>query len=266
MIFLELNISMKNLLLVLFTWLTNTYVQAQILRKPIPDKLVVLSFDDGPVSHATFVAHLLKKYGFGATFFVCEFPPDFADKTKYMSWQQMKQLDDMGFEVANHTRNHVQVSKMDKKKFREELSYIEDTCKALKIKTPLVSFAYPGYGIAASALPVLKEKGYLFARTGGNRAYDPEMDHPYLIPSFTMTDSNKAEIMGAFQLARDGKVVVITIHGVPDLPHPWVNTQPELFEEYVKFLNNNHFKVIALRELASYINVEKAMTEIIPRF
>ncbi|MEO5998753.1 MAG: polysaccharide deacetylase family protein [Chitinophagaceae bacterium] len=257
---------MKNLLIILFILLTNIYVQAQIVHKPIPDKLVVLSFDDGPVSHATFVAPLLKKYGFGATFFVCEFPPDFADKTKYMSWQQMKQLDEMGFEVANHTRNHVNLSKMDKRKFNEELGYIEDTCKALQIKTPLVSFAYPGYGTAPPALPVLKERGYLFARTGGNRAYDPEKDHPYLIPSFTMTDSNKAEIKGAFQLARNGKILVLTIHGVPDLPHPWVNTQPALFEEYVKFLYDNHFKVIALRELASYINVEKAMTEINPQF
>ncbi|MEP7365288.1 MAG: polysaccharide deacetylase family protein [Acidobacteriota bacterium] len=45
--------------------------------QPVPDKLVVLTFDDGVVSHATFVAPLLKQYGFGGTFFVCEFPPDF---------------------------------------------------------------------------------------------------------------------------------------------------------------------------------------------
>lgn len=54
---------------------------------PIPDKLVVLTFDDGVVSHAAHVAPLLKQYGFGATFFVCEFPPDFHDKSKYMTWE-----------------------------------------------------------------------------------------------------------------------------------------------------------------------------------
>lgn len=51
--------------------------------EPIPDRLVVLTFDDASASHATFVAPLLKKFGFTATFFVCEFPPDFDDKTKY---------------------------------------------------------------------------------------------------------------------------------------------------------------------------------------
>ena len=45
--------------------------------KPVPDHLVVLTFDDAVSSHATFVAPLLKKYGFGGTFFICEFPPDF---------------------------------------------------------------------------------------------------------------------------------------------------------------------------------------------
>jgi hypothetical protein len=34
----------------------------QIIRKPVPDKLVVFTFDDGVVSHATFVAPLSKKY------------------------------------------------------------------------------------------------------------------------------------------------------------------------------------------------------------
>ncbi len=257
---------MKYLLIFLIIVLPNTHVQSQILRKPIPDKLVVLSFDDGPVSHATTVAPLLKKYGFGATFFVCEFPPDFRDKTKYMSWEQMRQLDKMGFEVANHTHHHVNVKKMDKKLFIEELGYIEDTCKALNMKTPIVSFAYPGYTTDSAAIEVLKEKGYQFARTGGNRAYDPEKDHPYLIPSFTMNDSNKAEIMGAFQRARDGKILVITIHGVPDIPHPWVTTNPILFEEYFKYMRDNNYKVIAMRELIEYIDVNKAMSQILPKF
>ena len=32
--------------------------------QPIPDKTVILTFDDGVSTHATYVAPLLKKYGF----------------------------------------------------------------------------------------------------------------------------------------------------------------------------------------------------------
>ena len=41
---------------------------SQILKKQIPDKLVVFTFDDAPASHYSIVAPLLEKYGFGATF------------------------------------------------------------------------------------------------------------------------------------------------------------------------------------------------------
>ena len=40
--------------------------------QPIPDRLVVLTFDDANKSDRTFVADILKKHGFGATFYVSE--------------------------------------------------------------------------------------------------------------------------------------------------------------------------------------------------
>jgi peptidoglycan/xylan/chitin deacetylase (PgdA/CDA1 family) len=89
--------------------------RASMAGPPMRERVVVLTFDDASRSHATFVAPLLKKYGFGATFFICEFPPDFAtDKTKYMTWKQIRSLHDMGFEIANHTRTHTHVDKMSK--------------------------------------------------------------------------------------------------------------------------------------------------------
>ena len=39
-------------------------------REPIPDRTVVLTFDDAVRSHLDFVAPLLKEHGFQATFFV----------------------------------------------------------------------------------------------------------------------------------------------------------------------------------------------------
>src|SRR5229473_6679633 len=42
--------------------------QSQSRLESIPDKLVVLTFDDSKASHYTVVRPLLKKYNFGATF------------------------------------------------------------------------------------------------------------------------------------------------------------------------------------------------------
>ena len=41
-------------------------------RDPIPDKLVVLTFDDSVKSHFTVVRPMLRRYGFKATFFITE--------------------------------------------------------------------------------------------------------------------------------------------------------------------------------------------------
>lgn len=243
------------------------FSSAQILKKQIPDKLVVLTFDDAILSHYTFVAPLLKKYNFGATFFVCEFlSPPFSDKSKYMSWEQISSLNKMGFEIGNHTQNHTHVNKMDSLKFNQELSYIENKCKQYKIKKQIVSFAYPGYDVAQTAIPILQDQGYLFARAGGNRVYDPQKDHPYLIPSFTTTTDNKVKIMDALQQAKDGKIVVLTIHGVPDDAHPWVTTTPKLFEEYLKYLHDHQYKVIAMRDLVKFIDVKEALQDIKPDY
>lgn len=219
---------------------------------PIPDKLVVLTFDDGVVSHATHVAPLLKQYGFGATFFVCEFPPDFHDKSKYMTWEQMGQLSQMGFELASHTRSHTHLSKLTREQFVEELRYVED--KAASLGAPkMVSFAYPSYITSPMAPGVLAGRGYRYARMGGDKPYDPARDDPYFIPSYTTLATNRDAILNALRQARDGRVVVLTLHGVPDTAHPWVNTPPELFREYLDFLRDHHYTVIALRDLDRYV-------------
>ena len=254
---------MKKIFMLLFVLTLNFFGYSRILKKSIPDKLVVLTFDDAPASHYSFVAPLLKKYGFGATFFVCEIPPNFKDSSKYMNWRQIKELDKMGFEVANHTRTHPAVSRLTKEQFIGQLKYIEDKCDSLHIPKP-DDFAYPSYDLNRSALDILQEKGYKFARIGGNKAYNPLTDHPFLVPSWGMVATNKQQIMDAFNEARDGKIVVLTIHGVPDIEHPWVTVPPELFRGYLKYLSDHHFTVIALRDLNRYINVRKAKKLISP--
>jgi peptidoglycan/xylan/chitin deacetylase (PgdA/CDA1 family) len=221
--------------------------------EPVPDKLVVLTFDDAVKSHYTTVAPLLARYGFGATFFVTEFQqPPFSDTTLYMTWPQIGELARMGFEVGNHTWKHTHVDRMDRTHFVEELRYVEERLRALGAPAP-VSFAYPAYVTSADAPHVLHAQGYKLARTGGARAYDPRRDDPMLIPSFTTGEQNRDSILQAFRLARDGKIVVLTIHGVPDAAHPWVTTPVALFEEYLRWLSDNHYRVVALRDVERYV-------------
>jgi peptidoglycan/xylan/chitin deacetylase (PgdA/CDA1 family) len=243
-----------------------TCARGQVLRRAVPDKLVVLTFDDAAVSHATFVAPLLKKYGFGGTFFVCEFrEPPFADKTKYMSWAQIQGLHKQGFEVGSHTLSHQHVNKMSRAQLGAELDSIEARCHTWHIPKP-TTFAYPGYDTAPTATALLPERGYVFARAGGGRACNPAGDNPMLMPSFSISGTDTAKVFNAIRQARDGRVVVLTVHGVPDVAHDWVTTPPALFESYLKYLHEHHYKVVALRDLARYVNVPEALRTLPPRY
>ena len=233
--------------------------------EPIPDKLVVLTFDDASKSHFTVARPLLKKHGFGATFFVTEgfdFPTNRRD---YMSWQEIAQLHQDGFEIGNHTRDHLGITDKTVRDLAAQLRGINDRCKEHGIPTP-VSFAYPGNALSKAALPILKEHGIRFARRGGSPeypykegrgfAYEPGRDHPLLIPS--AGDARPAwkldDFKNAVHQAKNGKIAVLQFHGVPDTAHAWVNSSKEQFESYLNYLAEHRFRVIALRDLAKYVD------------
>lgn len=255
----------KLLCLSLLILLWGSSLHAQILKRNLPDKLVVLTFDDATASQYQVVAPLLKQYGFGATFFVCEFQPNFGDTSKYMSWQQIAELDRMGFEIANHTRTHAHVNGLSLERMDEELGYIDAKCDSMGIARP-VNFAYPGYGLNAKAVEHLDELGYQFARAGGSRPYNPLRDYPLLLPSWATNAENKTVILQAFEQAAPGQVIILTLHGVPDVEHPWVTTPPELFRSYLDYLAAHNFTVLALRDLSRYINVDEAKASLKPDF
>jgi peptidoglycan-N-acetylglucosamine deacetylase len=71
---------------------------------PLPDKLIVLTFDDAAKTHRTLVAPLLKELDFGATFFACHRWMD--DQANFMTWQEIAEIHKMGFEIGNHSWTH----------------------------------------------------------------------------------------------------------------------------------------------------------------
>jgi peptidoglycan/xylan/chitin deacetylase (PgdA/CDA1 family) len=220
---------------------------------PVPDKLVVLTFDDSVASQSNYVAPLLKKHGFGATFFITEGFEFLVDKKHYMTWEQIKALHADGFEIGNHTRKHAGVTKQKPEQMAADVEFIEMRCAEHGIPKP-VSFCYPGYATSEAAVKLLGERGYQFARAGGAKAFDPDADEPLLMPQAFdgKPDSTLEQFKAAVAQAKDGRIAVMTFHGVPDIKHPWVNTTPEMFESYMNYLKEQGCAVLSLRDLEKY--------------
>ncbi len=236
--------------------------------EPVPDKLVVLTFDDSSASHSAIARPLLKKYGFGATFFITEGFTFTKNKKDYMTWEQIAELHRDGFEIGNHTRDHLGITEKNVDRLAEQLEVIAQRCREHGIPTP-VSFAWPGNKFHVTALPVLQKAGIRFARRGGEPevpyaigggvAYEPKADHPLLIPTTgdARPDWTLDNLKRAVAQAREGKIVVLQFHGVPDGEHPWVNTPTARFEEYMAWLKAEGYHVIALRDVARYVDETK---------
>ena len=235
--------------------------------EPIPDKLVVLTFDDSAKSHYTTVRPILKRYGFGATFFITEgfdFP---TNKTDYMTWEEIAELHRDGFEIGNHTRDHMSMTKDNVARLEEQLEAINKQCVEHGIPRT-TSFAYPANAWSVDTLVDLKKLGIRFARRGGSPeykypdgrgfAYEPGLDHPLLVPSAgdARPDWTLDDFIAAVEQARHGRIAVLQFHGVPDTAHAWVNTSAQQFDAYMNYLAKNGYTVIAMRDLAKYVDAD----------
>ena len=153
-----------------------------------------------------------------------------------------------------------------------DLIHIDKRCEAYGIPIP-ETFGYPADCRGPEALEVLTEKGYRFARRGigpefpfhpeGGRGpvYDPNVHHPLVIPSTGVPGPNYGfeDLVWAVEQAKDGKIAVLTFHGVPALEHPWVDVSPELFKTYMDYLRDSGCTVIALRDLAKYVDASETI-------
>ncbi|MFA6239572.1 MAG: polysaccharide deacetylase family protein [Candidatus Hydrogenedentales bacterium] len=233
-------------------------------QEPVPDKTVVLTFDDAVKSHLNFVAPLLKEYGFGATFFVCH--QWMSDTENSLSWSEIAEIDKMGFEIGNHSWTHPNFAvPATAARIAGELALVENELTKVGVAKP-VSFAWTGNGFGPEAVQRLRALGYRFARRGmqpeveygklePGPLYDPRTHDPLLIPTSRdgYPECTLEDVKRVVEQARDGRIAVLQFHGVPDVAHPWVNTPPERMREYLQFLRDGGYHVIALRDVAKYI-------------
>ena len=236
-------------------------------KRPIPDRLVVLSFDDGNKSDITYVAPALKRLGFGATFFVSE-GLGFGGPGR-LSWDDVRQLDKWGFEIGNHSVSHPNLLLIPPGQVRRQIDDFTQHCQREQVTRP-VSFAYPGGHHNRHAVNVLTDLNYRLARRGtdpesplldwGGRgsAYDPLRDHPLLVPATLVIgpNTNLEDLAWAVGQATDGKIAVLTLHGVPDI-YPHCSTTPKKFDEIVRYLADQRCTVIALRDVSRYLDPDR---------
>jgi peptidoglycan/xylan/chitin deacetylase (PgdA/CDA1 family) len=104
-------------------------------------KVVILTFDDGYESQYSNAKPILDKYDFKATFsIVC----NYVGNGNRMTWGEIKSLQHEGHDIASHTMNHLDLSKLPPQKVEYEVAQSKQCLLDQGINPK--SFAYPFNG------------------------------------------------------------------------------------------------------------------------
>ena len=110
-------------------------------NKPIPEKSILITFDDGYTDNYAHAFPILKELNMKATIFMIASQ---VDSGYYMSAAQLREMSDYGIDIESHTDNHVY---LDTLSYDQQLKELKDSKEKLEkiLGKEVTSIAYP-YG------------------------------------------------------------------------------------------------------------------------
>lgn len=156
----------------------------------LPERPIVLTFDDGYADFYTRAMPLLARHGFTATLFITS---GFVEETgtgRMLSWSQLAEAARAGIEVGAHTCQHPQLDQLPEKRLREELFVSKERIED-RLGFPVPGLAYPyGYS-SAKVRQVAREAGYGYAYAVNNVTADSASDQ-FALPRLTVRRATTA--------------------------------------------------------------------------
>ncbi|MGE5626747.1 MAG: polysaccharide deacetylase family protein [Solirubrobacterales bacterium] len=134
-------------------------------NKPIPEKSVVITFDDGYQDNYTNAYPVIKKYGLKATVFVITSTID--KNAKCLNSSELKEMESNGFNVESHTVNHEELAGLSFEKQLETLNKSKTDLENI-LNKKVYYLAYPVGKWDNNSIEALKTAGYRMAFTTKN--------------------------------------------------------------------------------------------------
>ncbi|MCZ2860530.1 polysaccharide deacetylase family protein [Blastococcus sp. VKM Ac-2987] len=123
---------------------------------PLPDRPVVLTFDDGSVTHHSVALPVLQEFGFPAAFFPMTVV---LGKTDWLSADQLRDLDRAGMTIGAHSWDHQRVDRLTGDQWAVQLDQPRAELAGI-LGHPVDVMAYPHGMWSPEALPRVEAAGY----------------------------------------------------------------------------------------------------------
>jgi peptidoglycan/xylan/chitin deacetylase (PgdA/CDA1 family) len=138
-------------------------------KSPLPERPVVLTFDDGFADFYYNALPILSRYKFTATLYIAT---SFVERTSLwlrwekerpmLTWNQIAEISNSSIECGAHTHNHLKLDTLPLTIVRKEILLSKDLLEQ-HLGQQVTSFAYP-YGYYISAIRrLVKEAGFTSA-------------------------------------------------------------------------------------------------------
>lgn len=130
-------------------------------NKPIPEKSILITFDDGYMNNYTEAFPILKNLNMKATIFCIG---NSLDGSYYLSEEAIKEMSDYGIDIQSHTVNHLH---LDTLSYDEQLLELKNSKEILEKITgkEIISIAYPFGDYNEDTIKAAKNSGYKLAFT-----------------------------------------------------------------------------------------------------
>ncbi|MEW2163102.1 polysaccharide deacetylase family protein [Streptomyces sp. NPDC007084] len=177
---------------------------------PLPDRPVLITFDDGYEGVHRYALPALAAYGFAATLFVSTgwirgtYDAGGAPDTM-LDWDQVRELADQRVEIGGHSHSHPQLDQITDAELRFELLRCREIIAA-ELGVRPVSFAYPyGYSSARVRRSV-RAAGFAQSLAVGN-GLARRRQGPYALQRVTVRGTTGIE---EFKRLVDGRAIART--------------------------------------------------------
>lgn len=144
----------------------------------VPEKSIVLTFDDGLEDFFTNALPILQKYGFTASNAVIT---GMIGNKDHMTMDQLRACSVAGIELISHSKSHFSMSGLGKDTLNVEVADAKDFLKN-KFGVEPVSFVFPAGKYNKLVLKTLKENGYKIALTTNEGEADLINDNMLILP------------------------------------------------------------------------------------
>ena len=138
------------------------YARARKGKQTLPEKPVILSFDDGYEDNYRVVLPMLEERGMKAVFYMVT---NDIGQPGYLTWDNLFAMERRGMEIGSHTANHIPLTTLSREQQRDELRLSKLMLEWKGMKT-IYSFSYPNGAYDDGVVAMLQEEEYLTAVTG----------------------------------------------------------------------------------------------------